>query len=256
MDPTSMSHAKGFDIDIGGTVFCGDSGSLVGNEGNMGLDRSSSDNLATQYSLWDPQILAPKPTARLPIPKLSYGSIFVCGATPGSLKPLSLQPFPVAASGSQKKPDSSRQGQNTAQPPFKQPADPAFALFQELYFNYYKGEFFTNPYSTMRQKLRDNEISTLAEVRAYALEHPGTRTVKVLKIFDALQEVNPVDDLQPFKTNYWQAYNSTFFHNPYSKMRTLLLSDETHPVTMDDIKKQVINDPHSRSAKVLCGMKK
>jgi len=67
MNPTStkIKFSKG---EIGGTVFCGDSGSEVGNEGNIGLARSSSDDPATQYSLWDPTILDSRANLRLQTP--------------------------------------------------------------------------------------------------------------------------------------------------------------------------------------------
>ncbi|MBX3709215.1 MAG: DUF4804 domain-containing protein [Gammaproteobacteria bacterium] len=59
MEPTSAAREKQIES-IGGTVFCGDSGSAVGNEGNIGLVRSSSDDPATQYSLLNPLILNPE----------------------------------------------------------------------------------------------------------------------------------------------------------------------------------------------------
>jgi hypothetical protein len=58
MDAT-VKQANGEEMNVGGTVFCGDSGSMVGNEGNIGLTRNSSDDPATQYSLLDPNILNP-----------------------------------------------------------------------------------------------------------------------------------------------------------------------------------------------------
>ncbi len=56
MEPTSNLHVAKIG-EIGGVVVCGDSGSKFGNEGNIGLDRSSSDDPAAQYSLLDPLIL-------------------------------------------------------------------------------------------------------------------------------------------------------------------------------------------------------
>ena len=58
MDPTSSLHQASIG-EIGGVVVCGDSGSKFGNEGNIGLGRSSSDDPAAQYSLIDPLILDP-----------------------------------------------------------------------------------------------------------------------------------------------------------------------------------------------------
>ena len=56
MNPTTKLHSSKIGV-IGGTVFCGDSASMVGNEGNIGMPRGSSDDPATQYSLLDPNIL-------------------------------------------------------------------------------------------------------------------------------------------------------------------------------------------------------
>lgn len=58
MDPTTNKH-KAKIGEIGGVVVCGDSGSKFGNEGNIGLQRSSSDDPAAQYSLFNPLILDP-----------------------------------------------------------------------------------------------------------------------------------------------------------------------------------------------------
>lgn len=64
MDPTSAKNKKSVG-EIGGMVVCGDSGSKFGNEGNEGLDRSSSDDPASQYSLLDPLILDPEANLKL-----------------------------------------------------------------------------------------------------------------------------------------------------------------------------------------------
>lgn len=64
MDPTSNTKNKAIG-QIGGVVVCGDSGSQFGNEGNIGLQRSSSDDPAAQYSLFDPCILDPKSNPKL-----------------------------------------------------------------------------------------------------------------------------------------------------------------------------------------------
>ena len=64
MEPTSAKRETQIGK-VGGTVFCGDSGSAVGNEGNIGLDRSSSDDPAAQYSLHNPLILNPGFNKRL-----------------------------------------------------------------------------------------------------------------------------------------------------------------------------------------------
>ena len=58
MDPTEDS-IEDRNTNIGGTIFCGDSASQVGNEGNIGMGRHSSDDPATLYSLLDPYILNP-----------------------------------------------------------------------------------------------------------------------------------------------------------------------------------------------------
>jgi hypothetical protein len=55
MDPTDETKAA----NIGGTVFCGDSGSMAGNEANRGTHRFSSDDPSTQLSLLEPGILDP-----------------------------------------------------------------------------------------------------------------------------------------------------------------------------------------------------
>jgi hypothetical protein len=58
--PTSKIHSQAIGTgEIGSVVICGDSGSKVGNEGNMGAQRSSSDDPASQYSLLNPTILDP-----------------------------------------------------------------------------------------------------------------------------------------------------------------------------------------------------
>lgn len=51
--------------EIGGTHFCGDSGSFVGNEGQIGLGRENSDDPATLYSMLDPTQLDPRHNPRL-----------------------------------------------------------------------------------------------------------------------------------------------------------------------------------------------
>ena len=58
---TNMSATKRLAtaLDVGGTVFCGDSGSKIGNEANRGMTASSSDDPATMYSLLSPKILDP-----------------------------------------------------------------------------------------------------------------------------------------------------------------------------------------------------
>jgi len=56
MDPSTQQYATIIG-DIGGITVCGDSGSLFGNEGNIGLGRNSSDDPASQYSILDPCIL-------------------------------------------------------------------------------------------------------------------------------------------------------------------------------------------------------
>lgn len=58
MHPTSKTRQAEIG-EIGATQFCGDSGSLVGNEGNLGMDRSSSDDPAQQYALFSPVIFNP-----------------------------------------------------------------------------------------------------------------------------------------------------------------------------------------------------
>jgi hypothetical protein len=64
MDPTIANNIFVTDT-IGATVFCGDSGSQVGNEGNIGLMRNSSDDPATLYSLLYPEIFNHKKNATL-----------------------------------------------------------------------------------------------------------------------------------------------------------------------------------------------
>lgn len=59
MDPTTKTKQNEIG-EIGGLVVCGDSGSKFGNEGNIGLDRKSSDDPAAQYSLLNPLILDPQ----------------------------------------------------------------------------------------------------------------------------------------------------------------------------------------------------
>lgn len=56
MDPSAKTNQDQIG-EIGGVVVCGDSGSKFGNEGNIGLDRKSSDDPAAQYSLLNPLIL-------------------------------------------------------------------------------------------------------------------------------------------------------------------------------------------------------
>lgn len=58
MDPTE-NNIEDKKNQTGGTIFCGDSASQVGNEGNIGAGRDSSDDPATLYSLFDPYILNP-----------------------------------------------------------------------------------------------------------------------------------------------------------------------------------------------------
>lgn len=58
MNPTEKHDNPDIGL-VGGTVFCGDSGSQVGNEGNVGTHRASSDDPATQYSILNPKILDP-----------------------------------------------------------------------------------------------------------------------------------------------------------------------------------------------------
>ncbi len=58
MDPTTNKY-KAKVGEIGAVVVCGDSGSKFGNEGNIGLNRDSSDDPAAQYSLLNPLILDP-----------------------------------------------------------------------------------------------------------------------------------------------------------------------------------------------------
>ncbi len=56
--PESLKKVAG-EEGVAATVYCGDSGSLVGNEGNIGLARGSSDDPAMQYSMYDPQLMDP-----------------------------------------------------------------------------------------------------------------------------------------------------------------------------------------------------
>ncbi len=69
--------------EIGGTHFCGDSGSFVGNEGQSGLGRENSDDPATLYSMLDPTQLDPRYNPRLK----SAESIFILDPDSNTLTP-------------------------------------------------------------------------------------------------------------------------------------------------------------------------
>jgi hypothetical protein len=58
MSPTEKTLPQQSE-EIGATHFCGDSASLVGNEGQIGLPRETSDDPATLYSMLDPTLLDP-----------------------------------------------------------------------------------------------------------------------------------------------------------------------------------------------------
>ncbi len=65
-----------------------------------------------------------------------------------------------------------------------------FEQFKKAYFEKYNGTFFKNPFSTMRQKLLANEITSMKEVTDYVKIAPSSRTAKVLTEMD-VSEMNP-----------------------------------------------------------------
>src|SRR5579872_1100801 len=57
-----------------------------------------------------------------------------------------------------------------------------FNLFQEIYsHNYENPRFFSNPYSDMKQGLKNGKIKNLKDVKDYIYDNPGTRSDRVLK---------------------------------------------------------------------------
>ena len=84
MSPTEKT-IPGTRHEIGGTVFCGDSAALVGNEGQIGFSRDNSDDPATLYSMLDPSLFA--------VERLSSEKIVILDGTKGQLKPLEVSSF-------------------------------------------------------------------------------------------------------------------------------------------------------------------
>lgn len=66
-----------------------------------------------------------------------------------------------------------------------EPDNARFQDFKDTYKKTYKAAFFKNPWSTMKGKLERNEFTTLAEIRAYAQQHPKTRSAKILTQLEA-----------------------------------------------------------------------
>lgn len=75
--------------EIGGTHFCGDSGSFIGNEGQIGLGRENSDDPATLYSMLDPTQLDPRHNPRLQ----SADSIVILDSEANTLTPFRESDF-------------------------------------------------------------------------------------------------------------------------------------------------------------------
>lgn len=65
------------------------------------------------------------------------------------------------------------------------PIQVRFQQFKTVYEQTYKAAFFKNPWSTMKGKLERNEFTTLEEIRAYAQQHPKTRSAKILSRLEA-----------------------------------------------------------------------
>jgi len=56
-----------------------------------------------------------------------------------------------------------------------------FKSFKTQYYKDYRSKWWSAPWSTMKKLLEKNTITTMAEVRAYAHEHPTTRTARIIK---------------------------------------------------------------------------
>ncbi len=56
----------------------------------------------------------------------------------------------------------------------------SFDLFKQHYKAQYEKELFKNPWSKMKEKLKNGEITSIEQVEDYVKQHPNTRSAKVL----------------------------------------------------------------------------